>query len=58
MWLLVGVICTAQACVAYPVDGMPHRTEQACLSSVTSVPPPYSELRCRRTDSKPQRRME
>lgn len=49
-WLVVGLLGT----LWYPVDGVSYRTEQVCLRSVTDVPAPYTELRCRRTD-KPRR---
>lgn len=50
MWLVVGLL----GILYYPVDGRTYATELACIRSVTGVPQPYSELRCRRTD-KPRR---
>jgi|SRR5581483_1985358 len=37
MWLIVGAMCTAAACVWYPVDGAQHRTEQACMRAISTL---------------------
>jgi len=53
MWLIVGAMCTATACVWYPVDGVQHRTEQACMRAISALQDkpagfgPYAALRCR-----------
>ena len=51
MWLVFGAICTAAACVWYPVDGAQHRTEEACMGAISALHDkaagfgPYTTLR-------------
>jgi hypothetical protein len=54
MWLIVGAMCTAAACVWYPVDGVRHRTEQECMHAIPALHDgtgfgPYVDLKCRPT---------
>jgi len=52
MWLILGALCTAGACVWYPVDGAQHRTEQACMRAIPALHDSvagfgsYAALRC------------
>ncbi len=65
MWLIVGALCAQGfACMDYPVTSTRYPGLGVCMMEAAKLHDdftgfaPYTSLRCRRTDSKPQRRME